>query len=54
MSEPRACEYTVVAMRRDLKATEAALGPDHPEAAVSLNSLANALEDLSRYGEAEP
>ena len=30
------------------------LGPDHPDTLSSMNNLANVLQDLGRYGEAEP
>jgi len=40
--------------RRALAAREAALGPDHPETATSLNNLANLYKSQGRYAEAEP
>lgn len=38
---------------RSLKIYEKALGPEHPDTAVSLNSLAVLLSSESRYAEAE-
>ena len=40
--------------RRALAIREAALGPDHPDTAPSLNNLAAAAPAQGRYGEAEP
>ena len=40
--------------RRSLKIAEAALGPDHPDVALSLNNLAGLYELQGRYADAEP
>jgi tetratricopeptide (TPR) repeat protein len=40
-------------MKRALAIREKALGPDHPDVAVSLNNLANLYDKLGRYGDAE-
>ena len=41
-------------LERALAIAERAVGPDHPEVASSLNSLANVYRDLGRYAEAQP
>ena len=40
-------------MQRSLAIREKALGPDHPDVALSLNNLASLYEDLKRYDDAE-
>ena len=40
--------------RRSLAIREKALGPDHPDVAISLNNLAALLMDQAQYAEAEP
>ena len=40
--------------RRALAVREKALGPDHPDCALSINNLAVVCESQGRYGEAEP
>ncbi len=39
---------------RALRIYEAALGPEHPSVAASLNNLANLYESQGKYAEAEP
>ena len=40
--------------KRALAISEKALGPDHPDVAVSLNNLADLYDDQGRYADAEP
>jgi tetratricopeptide (TPR) repeat protein len=40
--------------KRALAIKERALGPEHPDVALSLNNLANVYRDQGRYAEAEP
>src|SRR4051794_19349858 len=40
--------------KRSLAIREKALGPDHPDVANSLNSLAALYQDQGRYADAEP
>ncbi|MBW8035331.1 MAG: tetratricopeptide repeat protein [Planctomycetes bacterium] len=41
-------------LRRLLSINEASFGPDHPDVALSLNNLAQLLQDTNRLDEAEP
>ena len=40
--------------QRALTIREKALGPEHPDLAISLNDLAALYQDISRFAEAEP
>jgi tetratricopeptide (TPR) repeat protein len=40
--------------KRSLAIREKALGPDHPDVALSLNNLAGLYDNQGRYAEAEP
>ena len=40
--------------RRDLEISENALGPDHPDVAITLNNLAGLYKAQRKYDEAEP
>src|SRR5882724_11841925 len=41
-------------LKRALAIREKALGPDHPDVAMSLNTLAALYQERGRYAEAEP